>query len=175
MGNKSKDKGKRFEERVARIFRECWNLKKYECHRALSSGTYQVDYSDIVFSPETIERPHLIVECKIRASISANQLLTFTSDTQEFKSWMKQLDQSSEKYFKHFKVYPVPILVFAVNNMRPLVILDSDVISILPDSLDYNLYLIKHPTSLDFYIVKGKYIATWLDLFLRELLQPVYK
>jgi len=170
--NKSKNKGKQFEERVAKIFRECWHLSKHECHRALSSGTYQVDYSDIVFSPETIERPHLIVECKKRKSVPANQLLTFTS---EFNNWLEQVEEASEKYFQHFQVYPVSLIVFAVNNMRPIVIVDQELLSLIPSKPEFNLYLIKHPTSLNFYIVNNNYIGTWLDLFLNECLQPKYR
>jgi len=170
--NRSKNKGKQFEERVAKIFRECWNLKKHECHRALSSGTYQVDYSDIVFSPDTIKRPHLIVECKKRSRVSANQLLTFTS---ELKDWVNQLEVASHKYYEHFGVFPFPMIVFATNNMRPLAIVNIDHLNRIPDFSNLlNLYLPKRPESLPFYIVNNDYIGTWLDFFLNYCLSPVY-
>jgi len=168
--NKSKNKGKAFEERVAKIFRECWNLSKHECHRALSSGTYQVDYSDIVFSPETIKRPHLVVECKKRAHLPANQLLSFPN---ELKVWINQLEESVQKYFSHFQVYPLPLIVFAINNMKPLVIVNKKELERVKNEPKLNLTLAKSITELDFYIVNKNFVATWLEDFLKNCLIPI--
>jgi len=169
MSNKSKGKGKRFEEYVAKIFREKWNLKKHECHRALSSGTYKVDYSDIVFNPDEYRRPHLIVECKKRASLPANQLLTFST---EFDNWIEQLNKAANKYQEYFDIYPLKLLVFSVDRMRPLVVIDK---SQLTKSYlkQRNLKLNKDITKLNYYIKYDNYYSTWLDIFLTECLSLI--
>ena len=124
MANRSKQKGKEFEEYVASLIRKKWNLKKYECHRALSSGTYKVDYSDIVFNPDNFKRPHLVIECKKRGR---NE---FTYNTLIYpqgliRPWIKQLNSAVVKYKKHFEVEPLPLLVMATDKMHPLVLIDT--------------------------------------------------
>ena len=124
MANRSKQKGKEFEEYVASLIRKKWKLKKYECHRALSSGTYKVDYSDIVFNPDDFKRPHLVIECKKRGrkEFTYNTLLYPQS---LIRPWIKQLNNAVAKYKKHFEVEPLPLLVIATDKMQPLVLVDT--------------------------------------------------
>ncbi len=62
MTNKQKERGKYFERKIVDTIREAFQLKKYECQRASSSGTGEFEFGDIFFNDP--EKYPYVFECK---------------------------------------------------------------------------------------------------------------
>ena len=73
MANRNKEKGKKFEERVAKHLARVWGVPQRCITRTLTSGTYAHDYGDIQFRCG-IDIP-LVVECKRSTSQSLEKLI----------------------------------------------------------------------------------------------------
>ena len=143
-GNKYKNIGKRFEERVSEYFRKGWGLPPTAIHRALSSGTYKVDFSDIVFT--NFERwgyytPNLVVECKRRKSIPLNKYITL--EISEIPKWLSQLNDGKSKFSNQFGINTdnvLGILVVGIPNLEPFVVITTaDLEYLRENSEKYNL------------------------------------
>ena len=135
--NKNKQRGKRFENKIADIIRKCWNLKRDECHRAQSSGTFKSDYSDIIIRPFEYKLPHIIIECKYRKNLTPNKLL---QPGNVLDSFYKQVSDASIKYMSEYDVAPLCSVVYASPNMYPIMsITEDDFVNLQQNSEQYNL------------------------------------
>ena len=177
MANKSKQKGKRFESRVAEIFRKKWNLSKDECYRAQSSGTFEVDYSDIIIRPRKYMQPHIVVECKYRNP----KTLTYSRVINPANFLDKvnlQLKKSKEKYRADYGITPIGLIVYSSNYMPIMVAMTYEDYLGIKNVPDYNLRyhsIDEDLLSVISYVKSDKdnsYVVMLLEEFL-ELVKPM--
>lgn len=103
--NKSKEKGSRFERRVAKLFSEVFNRK---LRRTPLSGGHSIK-SDI-YDPDNDNFPYFI-ECKYRESYNINSILNGTSPL--FKVYERTLEECNKSEFtKKYEIPPVPLVIF---------------------------------------------------------------
>jgi len=181
-GVRSKRKGKRFEDRIAKLIRDKWNLTKDECHRAQSSGTFQTDYSDIYLKPNNYLQPHLIIECKYRNPkvLTYNKILY---PAQELVKWYEQIKQSSTKYIESFGIEPIKVIIYSAPNMRPIsAITFTDYSELVKNSEPYNLNFLGginyHKLSMvsEIRTCKGiTFIQFFADELFEYLIRPIPK
>lgn len=114
--SKAKDKGKRLESYVAKVFQKAFSLTKFEVHRNQTSGNFQTEFGDIWFKDLPI-----IVECKNQESWKYKHLLTFSKPISD---WWSQLMKDVEKYRMELKLEPLYMLVVSKNREPKYVIAD---------------------------------------------------
>jgi hypothetical protein len=138
MANRSKQKGKRFESRVAELIREKWKLSKDECHRAQSSGTFEVDYSDIIIRPRDYKQPHVIIECKYRnpKTLTYSKVINPATFLDKVNN---QLLQAKEKYRADYGITPIGLMVYASAYMPIMVAMTYEDYLGIKNVPDYNL------------------------------------
>lgn len=93
-----KRKGKRLEEKVARIIRELWNIKEEDrIHRSLTSGIVGIEKGDIKFNLK--EKIYIWIECKNREDWDESDLIGFKDKIKSFfVKMLKDINKKQEPY-----------------------------------------------------------------------------
>lgn len=155
-GRKSKQKGKYFEEQVAKYFRQVLNETRENIHRAFTSGISNIEKGDIVFTNYKI-----VVECKNHSTFSYYDI---------FPKLSKQLFN----YYKSIEKYRDHLKILAINNssnrkFKPLAVLDKLEVDrfikegVLKDSLYLSPYIITHYCSRWFFVQDLKVFITFIN------------
>jgi hypothetical protein len=125
MGKSSRDKGSRFERRVAKLFGEVFNRK---LRRTPLSGGHHIKCD--IYDPENDDFPYYI-ECKFHKDFSINSIINCTSPLFKFhKKAFKEVEESHQA--KKYKNSPIAIVVFKgghFNEEMVLVYRDDNAIS----------------------------------------------
>ena len=105
----NKQRGKFFEEKIAKTYRDIFNLSKHECYRAGSSGARTtIEYNgDITFS-DPIKYP-IITECKYRKNLDINDIFPICNN--EVNKWIEQALSQQGLYKKMFKKDPLTLII----------------------------------------------------------------
>jgi hypothetical protein len=114
--SKAKDKGKRLESYVAKVFQESFGLTKYDVHRNQTSGNFHTEFGDVWFRTFPI-----VIECKNQESWKYKHLLTFSKPIQY---WWNQLLKDVERYRLELKIEPLYMLVVSKNREPKYAIMD---------------------------------------------------
>lgn len=88
--NPNKEKGKRFETRVAKTIAEIWGLPDECVHRTLASGSFTYTFGDIEF--KCGQKPNLVIECKRDAKQTLEKLFFSIP-----RKWIAQLEREVKK------------------------------------------------------------------------------
>lgn len=108
MTNIQKERGKYFERRIVDSIRKTFELKKFECQRASSSGTGEFEFGDIFFNDP--EKYPFIIECKFGYNW---EFSTFFPETN--KIVLKFLEEAFEAGLKYkAKINKDPELICVV-------------------------------------------------------------
>jgi len=178
--NRNKERGKRFENKIANVIRECWGLRKDECHRAQSSGTFTSDYSDIIIRPFEYKLPHIIIECKYRNSktLTYNKLLNPGNLLDKF---YEQIDEAGYKYLEEYETTPLKLITYGTPNMRPIVAIEeTEFLHLQQYPETYNLqYHSNMFNTLTLFMkvrtLKFVFIQMFVDELFGKLISPIEK
>ena len=181
MANRNKQRGKQFENRVAEIIRRKWNLTRKECHRALSSGTFRTDFSDIEIMPFEYKMPYIIIECKYRKPNTLTYR-KFINPDRLLEDWYEQITIAGYKFAEEFGKFPLRLIVYGIPNVMPMVALfDPDWSDLLMYPERYNLQVDEKKIGRASYcgsiITSNKqlrFFTFWIDEFF-EFTKPIKK
>jgi hypothetical protein len=102
MANKNKNKGKYFENKIAKLIREAYGLKNHECRRADESGNGKFEYGDIFFTD--YEKYPQVYEIKFHEEWTFQGL--FPRLNKLFLNWYEELYAAIQKYTFYYMTPP---------------------------------------------------------------------
>lgn len=114
--NNKKRKGKSLENQIAEILRENFNTDSRHIKRNISSGTQIGEESDINIVDSEIESIFpFIIEAKNQEKWKISDLLSenVNRKSNPFISYLNQLNEEVETYYKRYNIYKKGLLVFS--------------------------------------------------------------
>ncbi len=144
MTNKQKERGKYFERKIVESIRKTFELKKFECQRASSSGTGEFEFGDIFFSDP--EKHPYIFECKFGYNWEFSTFFPYVS--KQILNFLKEAFAAGEKYKLKIKQDPKLIcVVLAKPHYKPLAIVTEPILVIeSPVIIPVNYFVYKKET-----------------------------
>jgi len=119
MPKKSKDKGSRYERKIAKIFSKAFNR---DLRRVPLSGG--LDIKCDIYDPFFDDFPYFI-ECKHREIFTIDSIINGTSELYEFTRRNTILSKESYLISK-YKQEPIPIVVFKGGNFKQDMVIFND-------------------------------------------------
>lgn len=109
MPNTNKIKGKYFEEKIAKDYRDILKLSKLDCYRSSNSGAREsIEYTgDITFKDPL--KYNLITECKYYSSLKLEHIYPICNSY--IDEWINQVFKEREHYKSQFNKEPLSIII----------------------------------------------------------------
>jgi Holliday junction resolvase len=155
MTNTQKERGKYFERKIVDSIRKTFELKKFECQRASSSGTGEFEFGDIFFNDP--EKFPYIFECKFGYNWEFSTF--FPSVSKQILNFLKEAFEAGEKYKIKIKQDPKLIcVVLAKPHYKPLGIVTEPILQIENPIIIPDNYFVFKKQSYPIYIYNFEHV-----------------